>query len=308
MSANVIRRISEEQLEQLVGREAVELRTARHRGGTAAARGYDYEQLFITHRVARLLMKLETTGIDATLEAQANEFVDDVVVRRDSDRCVKAYQLKNTSSVSWSAEDAAISRDFQLQAAVCEHEGYTRTRLRLVCSDKNRVAALVETLPPAISGTSKPIYFPHGEKWQSLIDEHSWMRDDFAFLSRKAEPSHMDCAEVASVITGAWALLKPVASVRGVFEQARKTSPTVLRPLETGEDAASRVRAEVREILDRIPGFNYAIVRGFLTWSLNPGATSGILKFDCFDPEFDRLQDEILQRNPATFEEIEELL
>lgn len=308
MNAMTLTRLSDDALAQLVGAAAVAKRRARNVGGAAAARGHDYEQLFIAHRVARLLMKFEATGTDAIVEWQSAEFIDDVVVRRDSALCVKAYQLKNTQEVSWTANKNTITEDFQLQATVSAIEGYTRTRLRLVCSDRDRATRLNNGVPATIAAQTRAIFFPYHEKVQKVIEAHAWMRDDFAFLSRHMDPSLVDCVDVASVLAGAWSVLKPAAAVSAVFQQARRTSPTILRPFVPGADPAARLRPEVRVILDGLPGFDYDIVRGFLKWSLDAGNTSGTLKIDCFDPDFDALQDQIVQRMPATFEEIEELL
>ena len=241
MSQNLapICRLNEQGLTALVGQDAVALLQRRLRGGASGHKGVRYEQLFGTHRIARLIRKLVDTGDDAVVEWQSKGFVDDFVVRRDGIRSFKGYQLKDAEAVSWTAGNQSIESDFALQHAVCQAEGYDDVRLRLVCSRAPLIPQLEASVPARIAPYAKSFFFPHGPTLLPIMMGYDWMTDDFAYLSRNDHPTRIEVSQVAGVLMGAWDFEAPTALVSAVMGRARDMSPTLLRTLQSDEAAAA---------------------------------------------------------------------
>ena len=300
-----IARLDAKAIGDLLGKDAVANLTAKTRGGQSGFKGFRYEDLFGVHRIARLSKKLIQEGKDAFVEWQSAAFVDDFVVRRDEERSFKGYQLKNALNVSWATGAPSIAADFERQYAVCAAEGYTDIRLRLVCSNGETVTALTNSTPEPIAAYSRSFWFPYTEKLLQLLNEHDWMTEDFAYLSRSETPTRMEVNQVVGILVGAWALKAPRALVSEVIAQARDVSPTLLRSVKPDTEAASALSDEARAILGDIADFRYAIMRGFLHWSALGDSTKGVLSFDCFTEKFQVWQRHLVQRRPRTFQELE---
>jgi hypothetical protein len=300
-----ISRFDREGIARLLDARSFERLQNKQRGGRSAQKGYRYETLFGAHRIARLLRKLVDYGEDALVEWQSEDFVDDFVVRRDSRTSFKGYQLKNSPDVAWAGE---IEGDFHQQERLSRAEGYTDIRLRLVCSDRKTATTIAANVPDPIATYSRAMYFPWNPAILAVIRDNPWMAHDFGYLSRHVEPDVAEVSDVAQIIIGAWEILAPSAFVSHIMEKMRRTSPTVIRTLESDAAALARLDPAFVEILDRLPGFEYHIERGFLNWSAYGGSTSGTLSHDCFTDLFNGLQRHIVGLSPQSFDEIESLL
>lgn len=303
-----VARLDEAGLVALVGQGAVDSLKRKIRGGASGLKGIRYEHLFGTHRIARLIQKFRETGVDAIVEWQSDGFVDDFVVRRDDQHSFKGYQLKNSQHVSWTAGDPSIETDFALQWEVARTEGYSDIRLRLVCSSPKLATALAESIPRPLSAYSRAFFFPYGPPLLELLEGQTWMAEDFAYLSKHAEPTRVEIAQVANVLMGAWDGLCPRASVSEVWLKARDMSPTLMRSTQTDAEAEWQLTQEFRAALAAVPDFKYVILRGFLHWTAMGSSTSGVLSFDCFSDRFRKLQRHIVRLQSKSFEEIEGVL
>ncbi len=293
-------------VEALLGADEARHLAAKGLGGANGFKGARYEHLFGAHRIARLARKFMADGTDARVEWQSDGFVDDFVVRRDAARSFKGYQAKNAKVVSWEAGKRAIALDFTSQRQVCAAEGYSDVRLRLVCSDPEVVTSLEQDVPARIRAYSKAVYFPYSASaLLPVLNDHPWMRDDFAFLSKYEAPLTIQVSEVAGVLMGAWDVLSPTALVSDVLNKARAMSPTLVRALATDDQALACVNPQFASLMASWPGFSYRIVRGFLTWSAFGGSTSGVLSMDCLDPKFQGWQEHLLGLSPSSFEHVE---
>lgn len=305
-SKAVLARLSDSDLTALVGPEEVSHLKNKTRGGSNGYKGLRFEHFFGAHRLARLARKFLEGGTDALVEWQADEFVDDLLVRRDEARSFKGYQLKNAAAVSWTAGKRPIAHDFSIQHKTCGAEGYTDIRLRLVCSSQDQNRAL-ETVPDGIASFARAIYFPEASPHQLMpvFRAHEWLRNDFAYLSRVEHPGIVQVNEVAGILMGAWDLLAPSARVSEVVQQARQMSPTLIRSSRPDAEASAQLTPAFRATIESWPDFTYGIVRGFLTWSAFGGSTSGVLSIDCFNPKFAGWQQHIADAKPVTFQEVE---
>jgi hypothetical protein len=302
----MVSRLTSEQRAELVGKDAETLLANRHMGGGNGTKGSLYEQFFAVHRLTRLSRKWLELQEDALVEWQADGFIDDIVVRRDPRNSFKAFQLKNSPTVSWTAGEHSIQEDFALQHTVSSAEGYEDIRLRLVCSDEGRAGKLAASVPENISAYSSAFFFPFHESPRLTLLECGWVADDFAYLSRHDDPDPIEIANVASVIMGAWALAPSIVKVSDVIDKARSTSPTIIRTLVPERPIEQLLLPETSLILGRIPNFQYAVIRGFLRWSA--GRDTGTLSFDCYSSDFATWQATLAQSNPTTFEQIERML
>lgn len=301
----MINRFDDANIESLFGAQALTRLQNQSRGGTNGKDGSKYELFICAHRVARLARKYILTRENAVIEWQSQGFVDDVVVRRDDTLSIKAYQLKKSKSVSWSAESNKIESDFRNQEMLSRAEGYTDVRLRLVCSNEKLATTLANKMPSSIASFSKAIFFPYDAHLQLLFKDHTWLNDDFGFLSKHESPTKMDAEQVAIVLLGALTALPASAKVSEVLELARSTAPTLLRSFESDQDAYGKIWPATKVILDSILDLKYEVVRGFLSWSDASGTTTGVLSYDCFDSKFDMFQKSIARIKPKSFSEIE---
>ncbi len=285
-----------------MGNCALALLVRRLRGGNNGYKGTKYEEFFGAHRIARLGRKWVLLKQDAQVEWQTNEFV----VRRDDQSSLKAYQLKNSAAVSWTSGSDPIETDFSLQHSVSSAEGYKDIRVRLACSSEQTAASLAASVPKDISAYAAAHFFPYDANPRQTLLNYSWLADDFAFLSRSETPSSIEIANVAAVMMGAWALKVPTAKVSDVLSQAQSMSPQLIRSFKPDLPVNKILSARTISILDLIPDFQYAVVRGFLTWSC--GRDSGVLSHDCYCQKFGLWQKHLAMLNPTMFEQIEGVL
>lgn len=303
-----IQRLTQQGIETTFDEATVRLLRNRARGGDNGYKGTRMEQFFGSHRIARLSQRWIHDQKDSFVEWQSAGFVDDFVIRNDDERAVKAYQLKNSTKVSWTSGSPSIELDFQNQKKMSEAEGYADIRIRLVCSDKDEATKLAAKVPDSIKDYAKAFFFPYDKTDREALLNHDWLSDDFAFLSKHENPEPIQVQHVASILTGAWSTLAPSATVSAVLQLARDTSPTIIRSLLPDRPLDQVVSNEARAVLDRIPDFQYAVKRGFLEWASSGARTSGVLSYDCYGEEFTRWQNALVKLNPTTFSDFEETL
>lgn len=302
---SAIARLSDHEIENLLGEDALKRLKARARGGANAYKGQSYEEIFSSHKIAKLARNYIEAGIDANAEWQSDAFVDDFVIRQDTEKSFKGYQLKNSPNVGWEIGSSPIKVDFQNQFQCSNQEGYTDVNLRLVCSDMECVKTLTASIPEEIKDYAKAVHFPYKEKFVDLLEENQWVADDFGWLSKFPNPKKLDMHQVAAILIGAWRLLAPTATISSVLEQARDMSPMLVRSLRNDANAEAQLKPECREILNSLPEFNFTIERGFLHWSYSNDLMKGVLSQDCFSPAFEAFQNSIMRINPTSFEDIE---
>lgn len=300
-----INRLNKAAIAGVVGEEAAKRLTRKITGGQSGQKGIRYESFFGAHRVARLIRKLVEHHQDAAVEWQSDGFIDDFVVRRDYADSFKAYQLKNSPTVTW---DDEIEGDFRHQHAVASAEGYSDIRLRLVCSDSARAAELANNVPGHLAPFARAFHFPWNPALLRLVMDNTWLAEDFGYLSRHLNPSAFQTSQVVAVMMGAWDTTAPSATVSEVMAKARTTSPTLIRPLQSDQEANTKLTKEFKEALDGVPDFSYRVERGFFHWSAFQGTTSGTYSHDCFSPQFASLQSHIVLMKPTSAEQIEGVL
>ena len=66
------------------------------------------------------------------------------------------------------------------------------------------------------------------------------------------------------------------------------------------------LKSDFTAILDKIPGFSYGAKRGFFYWSAS--GTSGVFGSSVLSEEFNLFQRDVVQRNPKTLDDFEEVL
>ena len=240
----MINRLDDANIKSLFGAEALTRLRNQTKGGTNGKAGSKFELFFCAHRIARLARKYILNREDAVIEWQSQGFVDDVVARRDDKLSIKAYQLKKSNSASWAAENGKITSDFRDQESLSKTEGYADVRLRLVCPNKKLATTLANKIPSSIASFSKAIFFPYDEHLRLLFKGHSWLKDDFGFLSKHKSPTTNDAEQVANVLMGAWTLLPASARVSEILKFARTTAPSLLRSFESDQNAYGKIWPE----------------------------------------------------------------
>lgn len=272
-------------------------------GGESNQKGNMYEDIFAATCISKAAKQYLVNEVNPFFDSQVLGFVDDFMITNDGATNQKAFQLKNSSNVSWkSSKNFSIEDDFLMQHELSKHQGFDEIKLSLVVSDKDTVNKL--TPPPlSIASFSSVMHFPYEDAIHRLISDHQELRDDFGFLAIHENFSTVDCEQVAQALIGAWIINGRSGDLVSIIDRARRVSPTVIRPFRTDAEAMESLRPQTKTILDNINDFTYSIVRGFLVWSAY--GTSGRLPYDCFDNRFINFQQLLCERSPQTFDEIE---
>jgi hypothetical protein len=278
----------------------------KHRGGSNGNKGTRYEDFFITTQVVAEAVKLfENPGQPAThIKGQAPGFVDDLRIATDTS--TKYFQLKNQENVSWTAGEHPIADDFAYQVTLSKHLGEPNPSTNLVVSSATLKSALAKSIPGAIQEHTDTQHFPWTETANRLLLESPDLRQQVAKLSHSETPTH-------DAIYGAFCMLQMAcnehpqgATVLELLEKASSFCPGQLRLPPPEKDWGSHIDPNFKQALAFVPGLVYSIKRGFFHWS--GFGTSGVFSSSVLSEEFIRFQNDIVQRQPKTFEEFEEVL
>ena len=166
-----------QQVETLFGSKALTYFKNKQKGGSANQNGSRYEDLFSIMKLAtlfRLLVADKNQNLE--IHAQAEGFVDDLLIADKSASCHQYFQLKNTVNIDWGNGLKSISDDFYKQKLLNDDLGIKTTRLFLICSNQPKVNLLKKKIPTHISDFSDVIFFPNAETVNQLIFLHDEFR------------------------------------------------------------------------------------------------------------------------------------
>lgn len=293
-----------QQVETLFGSEALTYFKNKQKGGASNQNGSRYEDLFSIMKLAnlfRLLVADKNQNIE--IHAQAEGFVDDLLIADKSVNCHQYFQLKNTVNINWGNGLKSISDDFHKQKLLDDDIGIKTTRVFLVCSDQSKVNLLKKKIPTHISDFSDVVFFPNAETVNQLILSHDEFRQSIASICFSTDTDKIEA--LAKIILGHWSDKKTtVFSVTALFLELQHHFPNYLADVRV----IMKLLPGVKSILSMIPHFEYVIENGYFSWNYGNGLDSGTLLYPVNSKEFNDFQQQIMTQQPTQFSELESIL
>lgn len=293
----------EEKIQNLFGLETKEYFKNKQKGGKSNQKGSRYEEFFSVMQLAKsfaLLMKDDSQSIE--IIAQAEAFVDDLVVVDMNCNSKQHFQLKTTEKLSWGRKEKSIRDDFYKQKILNDDSNISSTYIYLVNSSSDRVKILKDTIPSDISSFTDVIYFPEA----ATINELSLICKDFKkSISQICLSNDPDKIEALSkIILAHWVDKKTtITSVKDFLLTLENIFPNYLAKISVAIDFLPGVE----NILSNIVLFDYKIEKGYFSWNYG-NLDSGIFSYPVDSKEFMLFQQEVLSECPKIFDDLESKL
>ncbi len=236
---------------------------------------------------------------DIEIYAQAEAFVDDLLITYQKHNAQHHFQLKTSSTVSWGTGLKSIGDDFYKQKVLNDNSGIDITRTVLVCSDKEKAALLQQKTPDNIAGFTDIIFFPEVDTINHLI----LIDDAFkTLIGQICFSNDIDKLEaLAKLILGHWIDKKTtLSSVNEFLSSLEKTFPNYL----ARSNVAENLLPEVERIFSTITHFSFKIEKGYFSWQYHD-YDSGTIPYSVDSKEFVALQQKITSKCPKQFDELE---
>ncbi len=290
-------------LEQFVednfGEEILKKLESRHRGGINNAKGNSHETHFAVYKIAKFYAESQNDAGHINIQAQAQAFVDDLVISNRQAETKYSYQLKDSVSVSWTGQKG-IQADFELQYRVDnDHYGIANPETVLVLANRDVYEKLVSTVPKCIQSHTRCIYFENPASPNVLIFENQEFRTAITQLSTSSEPDILFA--VAQNLIGAWGLLsESEVTVKEIVDKARKgANPNFFK---SDDDVDLDIDNELKMALDNIKGLSFDVKNGYLSYSFsrNGNEFSGTVKPRVGTEQFRAISNEIITNKPST--------
>lgn len=299
-------------IRELLGDAALSYLGNKHRGGMNGSKGVRYEDVFAAVQIADAARAKGAACSEVTLEAQlALCFIDDLRVI-DTGRSKRSYfQLKNTSKLSWSAGEHPLAEDCAQQAYLCRAKGEAGSECVIVTADQETAQQLADAIPAEIRDFTRVQWFPWEAPLTVLCERYLSELSALAWLSKHETPGFHDVAEVLGILQGTWIMQNGAVTALDVINAARHTSPTLIRPLVSSEEAERTLREDFKAALAEMENFSYSVVKGFFKWEFrhpNGSVSSGVLSHDCLSDQFRALQSRLVKLAPLTFDSMEDQL
>jgi hypothetical protein len=275
----------------------------KRNGGNANQKGGRYEDFFSIMELAKLFhLVFNSTQQDVEIHAQADAFVDDLLISNKFENAQHHFQLKNTASVAWGKGAKSISDDFYKQKLLNDNIGIKNTRTILVCSEENKVNSLKNKKPKNIADFSDVIFFPSVETVNQLLLSHSEFRDAIKAICFSKQHDKLEA--LAKIILGHWCDKKTtLCSAKTLLDELRGHFPNHLTRIIT-----LKLLPEVEAIFSKISNFDYCVNNGYFSWEYSNGLDSGVLLYPVDSTQFYDFQQVIITQQPNQFSELESLL
>jgi len=240
---------------------------------------------------------------DIEIRAQAEAFVDDLVISDKLHSSQHHFQLKNTKSVRWGSNNQSISDDFYKQKQLNDKLGIEVTRTVLVCSDQPTVESLRQKMPKSIDEFAEVCFFPadaDADTLNQLIQSHSVFKEAIGNICFSSDSDKVEI--LAKVILGHWSDKKTTLySVKKLLSELQNTFPNYLAVTFEMAD----LLPEVKEVFANIKNFSYIIENGYLSWKYAGGLDSGTIPYPIKSESFLSFQRAIVAKHPRQFSELE---
>lgn len=276
------------------------------KGGSNGRKGTRYEDFFAAFVLAEVLARkaIEANPTDwPDIYEQVVAFVDDLVVVTEN--ATRYHQLKNVQTLTWQGGTHSIEADFLLQKQLSDIEGEPNSYTALVTSDSKIALSLKGSIPPTIVSHTDVLHFPYADgSLNRLVWEHEPLRQALAMLTRagSAGSTKDELEYTFGALISSFLHRKEGASSLTLLECAQKQSPSLLR-LFPHQIRDVSLREDFVKVLAKIPGLEYVTETGFFCWSCF--SDSGVLPYNCLNPQFAGFQARVVAANPSTFDDFE---
>ena len=292
------------QVENLFGSDVEKYFTNKQIGGNSNQKGSRYEDFFSVMQLAQLFQLLtnDDDKDDIKIYAQAEAFVDDLLIKFQKHNTQHHFQLKTSSAVRWGTGLKSISDDFYKQKVLNDDSGIDITRTVLVCSDKETADRLQKSVPQNIADFADTLFFPEADTINHLI----LIDDEFkTLIGRICFSNDIDKLEaLAMLILGHWVNKKTtLTSVNKLLSTLENAFPNYLARLNVTEN----LLPEVERIFSTITNFSFKIEKGYFSWQFHD-FDSGTIHYSVDSKEFTAFQQEITSKRPRQFDELEGIL
>lgn len=295
---------TDEQIQGLFGKDALKYVRNKRQGGSSNEKGNTYENFFAVYRLACLARDVLEERKSIQVLSQILAFVDDLIIDHHEDTCLRHYQLKNSSTVTWGTGLKSIADDFKKQHDL--NQALARqSDLNLVVSSQELQRSLSASQPESIKPYSQVLHFPFAPNLPQVLQQKEDFREAIQYLSAFEDPPPDKIECVACVLLGAWvACAHSSISVMDVLKKAQESTPSYIRSFKQ----EFQLDSEVMKILSNIEGFTYNLAKGFLHWKFRDGLDEGTYPYSTEAVQFGRFQNLIKKHQPTTFEELEGFL
>lgn len=285
-----------------------ELKSIRRqfRGGVSGARGSQYEDTYATWRLLKAMKAYLDTGVEASVQRQALMPVDDVIYlsKNREEYC----QLKTSPDTTWTADDGAIRKQFELQKRICENaQDFKPFTLRLVTPEEKRKRLLNEKLPASLQGVTEVVAFRFDkltEQWNEGGECCEILKELCAF--EDYSPSRRE----AIFMTFLDVVLKtPEAeptSLSAVIEEVIQRKPSTA--LRLREFQLPERWEEAISILGKIENLTIDIIGGFCHYRYHHGFFEEGEIGRTGTGKLDRFLERVIEHEPENFYDFEALL
>jgi len=291
-------------IENLFGLEAKIYFKHKQTGGNANQKGSRYEDFFSVMQLAQLFRLLIQADDDQDIEiyAQAEAFVDDLLIVYKNHNSQHHFQLKTTPTVAWGEGLKSIGDDFCKQKMLNDQLGISKTHTFLVCANKKKAEILKQNRPIMIADFTDVVFFPEAETINQLLLTHSEFKALISCICLSDDSDKLEA--LAKLIFGHWGDKKTTLfSVKALLSSLQNTFPNYLAKT----DVTAALLPEAERILANILHFSYNIERGYFSWHYGH-ADSGTLPYPVDHKEFLAFQHKIISERPKQFDELEGIL
>jgi len=291
-------------VENLFGSEAEKYFTNKQTGGNSNQKGSRYEDFFSVMQLAQLFQLLtnDDDKYDIEIFAQAEAFVDDLLIKYRKHNTQHHFQLKTTVTVSWGKYLKSISDDFYKQKLLNDAVGIDRTHTVLVCSSEENVTRLQQSMPNNIADFTDIIFFPEAETINHLLLIHEEFKILIGHICFSNDIDKLEA--LAKIILAHWVDKKTtLSSVNELLSALESSFPNFL----ARTNVSVSLLPEVERIFSTIMYFSFKIEKGYFSWHYHD-FDSGTIPYSVDSKEFIAFQQEIASKRPRQFDELEGIL
>lgn len=289
-------------VEQLFGTDTLQYLDRKHRGGVSGAKGTVYESFFAVYQVASLVPESLQADSNIHVETQLKEFVDDIVISDYNNEIRKHYQLKNSTSISWTAGRHPIKDDFRMQKELNNCLGLRSTTTTLVCADSTQIPNLSLQTPTEISSHSQVENFGYAETLNATLQIEPKLADAIKNLCAFADTDKVE--RLGILILGEWSgNCSQISDVSELWEPVLQHEPNYVK-----SDKELTIPVTLTNILMQIDGFSYTIDTGYLVWNVHHWHMEGKFPYLIDSKQFVELSSKIVKASPTQIEDLENLL
>lgn len=294
---------SEDEISAQFGPNTLQYLKNKYKGGSNNLKGNSYENHFAIYKIACLSADVIEGSQSIILRSQILDFVNDFIIDCVGDSSLQHFQLKSGQSVSWGEGDRSIFSDFNNQKKLNDSRS-RGSQITLVVSSPDLKQSLEEIIPTDIKDYSQVVHFHYATSINAVLDREPHFQQVVQYLCAVENATKDKLETVAAVLLGAWvASDKSGISVMEILQKAQQHSPSYIRTF----GPEHKLDPQVKDILDKIPKFQYKVSKGFFHWEFGGGIDKGTLMYSCETPEFYRFEDRIKQYQPTSFDELENL-